>query len=84
MSAESMIWGALKAVGVVHRESFTLATFDSETDERSGSVSAREVAAEVVRWLDLCSAHAVTDCEKCAGRDEEVGGPPEDMAGGVS
>lgn len=72
MSAESMVWGALKAVGVVHRESFTLATFDPETGQWTGSVNAHEVAAEVVKWLGLCSKHAATDCDECAGEDEEA------------
>jgi hypothetical protein len=72
MSAESLIFGALKAVGVVQRESFTLSTFDPETGRLSGSVSAHEVAAELIRWLDLCSAHGATECAEC-GTDETAG-----------
>jgi hypothetical protein len=46
---QSMVWGALKAVEVVHRESFTLATFDPETGEldvSSGSRSLTGVAQQ--------------------------------------
>jgi hypothetical protein len=68
-----MVWGALKALNVVDRESFTLATFDRETGQPTGRVSAREVAAEVLRWLDVCSSHGVTECPECTpdGNDEQ-------------
>jgi hypothetical protein len=72
MSAESMIFGALKTVGVVRRESFTLATFDPETDQPTGPVSAHEVAAELISWLGLCYAHGATECAECGQSD--VGG----------
>lgn len=70
MSAESMIFGALKSVGVVQRESFTLASFDPETGRRNGSVSAQEVAAELISCLDLCRAHGITACAEC-GQDAD-------------
>ncbi|GAA2165378.1 hypothetical protein GCM10009727_83990 [Actinomadura napierensis] len=71
MSAESLIFGALKAVGVVQWESFTMPTYDPETGRPTGSVSAHQVAAELIRWLELCRAHGATDCPECAPKDAE-------------
>jgi hypothetical protein len=34
-------------------------------------VAAREVAAELIRWVDLCRAHGVTDCAECCLADAE-------------
>ncbi|MDL4813117.1 hypothetical protein [Actinomadura opuntiae] len=69
MSAETLIFGALKSVGVVQREGFTMPTFDPETGRPTGSVGVGEVAAELIQWLDLCRVHAATGCAECTPKD---------------
>lgn len=71
MSAESLISGALKSVGVVRREGFTMPTFDPETGQPTGPVGVHEVAAELIEWLDLCRVHGAPDCAECAPKDVE-------------
>ncbi|WP_344281484.1 hypothetical protein [Actinomadura napierensis] len=46
-------------------------TYDPETGRPTGSVSAHQVAAELIRWLELCRAHGATDCPECAPKDAE-------------
>ncbi|KAB2379236.1 hypothetical protein [Actinomadura montaniterrae] len=73
MSADSLIFGALKSVGVVQRDGFTMPAFDPETGRPTGSVGVHEVAAELIEWLDLCRAHGTTDCAECAPKDTDDG-----------
>ncbi|GAA3037480.1 hypothetical protein GCM10017559_76660 [Streptosporangium longisporum] len=59
-----MIFGVLKRVGVVRRESFTLPTFDPQTDRVTGHISAEYLAAELIDAFGLCE-HSETRCEEC-------------------
>jgi hypothetical protein len=64
MGPESFIFRVLRSTAVVNRESFTLATFDPETGERNGSISAQDFAAELIHVLGLCE-HAEIRCQEC-------------------
>jgi hypothetical protein len=52
---ESAIFKVLRETAVVDRESFTLATFDSQTGSPTGGMGAHEFAAALIAGLGLCS-----------------------------
>lgn len=65
MTPESLIFGVLRRTGVVRRESFTLPTFDPQTERVTGHISAKDLATELIDALGLCR-HSETRCGECS------------------
>lgn len=64
----SLLYALFRDTRVVHRESFTIATFDPATYKQEGVISAHDFAHEILRALDRCQEDEGA-CHVC-GPDE--------------